>query len=221
MSDTAQSTAKPTAGGRKAKNRRRTQEERREESTKKLMVAAAELFAHQGYDRTTFVQIAEKSGYSSGLIAHRFGTKSALVDALVLEIQIQMRDDVLKPALEMKSPGARLNSLISAYADALETGGEILKALFVLMAESVGPLAEKRDVFAKLNQTFIKLIEAQISEGQKSGEFKKGIETRMLAIETVASLRGVTLMWLIDPAGIQLKKICERVRTELLKKLRS
>lgn len=202
-----------------ATRQRRTQEERRHESSTKMLDAAAELFALQGYERTTFMQIGERSGYSNGLIAHRFGTKAELVNALIREIRERTSAGVAAASLMKRSVTERMNEIIRTYVNAVIHGGARLRALFVLMAESVGPLAEQRAVFADLNRAFIGLVELQINEGIKSGEFRTNDHTRDLAIELVAALRGLTLLWLIDPEGIDMEAACERKREEFIQKL--
>ena len=88
---------------------RRTQAERTAESTRKLLDAAADLFATQGYDRTTFAQIAARAGYSSGLVAQRFGSKSNLLDTLVRDIRQQTQAEFLAPAISEPTAVGRVD----------------------------------------------------------------------------------------------------------------
>lgn len=201
-------------------SQRRTQKERREESTTRMLDAASELFAQQGYERTTFLQIGEKSGYSSGLIAHRFGTKAKLLDELVREIRDRTIVGIGSVALAKKTVIERIEEIIRTYVYAVLHGGARLRALFVLMAESVGPLSDKREIFAGLNRAFISLMELQINEGKKSGEIRTVIASRDLAIEIVAALRGLTFLWLIDPEQIDMTAMCDLRCEEFIKKLR-
>src|ERR1700716_56283 len=67
--------------------RRRTQRERRETSHRRMLDAAVKLIERQGSSRTTLAQIGELSGYSYGLVSHRFGSKEALVRAVTGQLQ--------------------------------------------------------------------------------------------------------------------------------------
>lgn len=51
------------------------------ETTERIVTAAIDLFARDGYARTTVRQIAAAAGVSPGLVIHRFGDKEKLRDA--------------------------------------------------------------------------------------------------------------------------------------------
>lgn len=213
----SRTTTSPSGRG----GRRRTQAERTAESTARLLDAAASLFATHGYDRATFAQIAERAGYSSGLVAQRFGTKAALVEALVRDTRLRTWKEVLGPALDHKSPSARAVGLIRVYTDSLTKGGDRLRALFVLMSEAVGPLGSQREIFAEQNRAFMKMFEMQITAGQAQGEIDPSINAREMALEIVSMLRGITLMWLVDPENIDIHAISEKIRRDFAAKLRA
>jgi AcrR family transcriptional regulator len=198
---------------------RRTQAQRRQKSTANMLEAAAQLFARQGFERTTLAQIAAQSGYSSGLIVHRFGSKVELVKALVRDIQARSRDEIFGPMLAITSPVECIDRLIQLYTDAALAAETPLRALFVLMAESVGHLGELREVFARHNQAFVLLFETQILKGQETGEIYPTIDARLTASEIVSLLRGVMLLWLIDPDSIAAREIVQTSRRGILEKL--
>ena len=50
---------------------------------KKILVAAAELFARQGYHKTTITDISQAVGLTSGAVFHHFPSKGALLEAVV------------------------------------------------------------------------------------------------------------------------------------------
>jgi TetR/AcrR family acrAB operon transcriptional repressor len=58
-------------------------EEIGDESRRRIMDAAEELFAEQGFTRTSFVDIAERSGISRGSIPWHFANKDGLLVAVV------------------------------------------------------------------------------------------------------------------------------------------
>src|SRR5438105_1028148 len=66
---------------------RRTQRERRELSRNRMLEAAVTLVARQGSSRTTLSEIGQRSGYTHGLVSHRFGSKGQLVRALIEKLQ--------------------------------------------------------------------------------------------------------------------------------------
>src|SRR5258708_20337519 len=74
---------------------RRTQRERRELSHHRMLDAALTLIARQGSSRTTLSQIGEASGYTHGLVSHRFGCKSELVRTLIQKLQTDFAKSIL------------------------------------------------------------------------------------------------------------------------------
>ena len=65
------------------KRRRRTQEERREEAERRLLEAAVRIIGKTGVETFTLADVGEAAGYSRGLPAHYFETKSGLLAAVV------------------------------------------------------------------------------------------------------------------------------------------
>ncbi len=59
--------------------------EQREQTCSKLLRAGRELFATDGFERTTVAAIAKRAGCSKGLLYHYFPTKTALVEAILDE----------------------------------------------------------------------------------------------------------------------------------------
>lgn len=60
-----------------------TQGERRSETRRRLLTAAAELFAERGVDGASIDAIAERAGRTSGAVYDHFGSKDALLFALL------------------------------------------------------------------------------------------------------------------------------------------
>jgi len=56
---------------------------RAEVSTRRLLDAARDLIAEVGYHRATLALIAQRAGYSHGLVTRRFGSKENLLYVLV------------------------------------------------------------------------------------------------------------------------------------------
>lgn len=65
----------------------RTQAERKAKSDARIIHAAIELFAEQGYVRTTLNDVGNRAGYTGGLVSNRFGSKAALLRIVLDNIQ--------------------------------------------------------------------------------------------------------------------------------------
>lgn len=62
---------------------RRSQAERRAESDRRMMLAALKLIAEKGSTGISMAEVGLAAGYSSGLPAARYGSKLAMLEAVV------------------------------------------------------------------------------------------------------------------------------------------
>jgi hypothetical protein len=85
------------------------------------------------------------------------------------------------------------------------------------MAESLGPLRDKANLFAQHNRTFLAVIANRIKAAQRAGRADPNVKPRVLAAEVLARIRGATLLWLIDPDGIDFAALSD----DLIESLRA
>jgi len=193
-----------------SRTERRTQAQRRAESEHRILQAAAELFGEQGYVDTTMEQIGARAGFSAALIARKFGSKPGVIEALLAAIR-RNTGAAIDPAGDRD-----VVDVVRRYVALIASGNVWSRALYVLMAESVGPLRDKAELFAKHNRAFIATLAAGIARAQRAGRANPNVKARPLATELVARIRGVTLLWLIDPtvdfAGMTARLIDELQR---------
>lgn len=192
---------------------RRTQAQRREESQHRILRAAAELFAQQGYVNTTMEQIGTRAGFSAALVARKFGSKPGVIEALLKEI----RRNTMTVMDRGDDPS--IIDVIRNYVGLIADGNVWSRALYVLMAESLGPLRDKAELFAEHNRTFMATIANGIKKAQRTGCADPAVKPRVLAAEVLSRIRGATLLWLIDPDGIDFKtlsdELIDSLRTQL------
>jgi hypothetical protein len=78
-------------------------------------------------------------------------------------------------------------------------------------------LRDKAELFAKHNRSFIASLASVITRAQRAGRANPDVRARPLAIDLVARIRGITLLWLIDSsidfAGMTTQLIDELERT--------
>ncbi len=199
------------ARGRGARRPRRTQAERRAESEREILQAAAVLFGRQGYTATTLEQIGRKAGYSSALVSLRFGSKEGIAEAIVARLQTRAGSEVFDPE-EGVAGIASLNRLFSGYSELLRNAEQWMRALFMLMTDSLGPLSGQIDLFRAGNENFAAAIERAVREGQQAGEIRTDLDPEGTAFQVLAAVRGVTLLWLLDPKNVDVVEAIESLR---------
>lgn len=89
--------------------------ERYDRRRQEMVYAAAKVFAHQGYDRTTMQDLAASMGLATGALYHYFGSK----EQLLIEICDQLMEPLLARARElMRSddpPDEQLRALVRMW----------------------------------------------------------------------------------------------------------
>ena len=101
-----------------------------EESRRRILDAAEELFAERGFDRTSFVDIAKRSGISRGSIPWHFKNKDGLVMAVV-----ERAVDRIWPAERYESVPS-LSEVFRETAELLRSGNSAL--VFMILVEALG-----------------------------------------------------------------------------------
>ena len=184
---------------------------RSERSSKRLLEAATELIADQGYSATSIAQIAQKAGYSHGLVSQRFGSKSDLIRMLAREFQSYFAIDRLEPALRERSGLDALIVIVETYVDAV-AGGTLGRAYYELFGESIVLVPEIHDIFVKADRNFRELLMKTIRSAIALGEISANVNVRALASVVLSIIRGTSMQWLLDGGSLDLPAINAEVR---------
>jgi AcrR family transcriptional regulator len=186
----------PPQGPRPAAVGTRTQRQRREETERRLLDAAAALVAVGGSRAVTLQEVGRLAGYSRGIVNHMFGTKEALLAALVAGAQQRVGPP---PA---SSPGlGRLRQRAARYIDQISAGDEHARAFLLLWAESVGATPQLRAMFTERDTLFAREIREDLTAGIADGEIRPGIDIEGTTLALIAVLRGAGLHMIIRGAA--------------------
>ena len=203
MATTAKSQSRPGKTGK-------TQEERKAASERRIMRAAIELFAKQGYLKTTLIEIGKAAGYTGGLVSHRFGSKEKLLQAVVNSTVSRFLEDQIRPAIEgdhVSSAEEALRNYIATYFNEVFVRENHIKALYVVMGEALGAVPEIKPAISKLNKEARSLIASIIRRGKESGEFRDDIDPDVAAVLISGLLRGVVNQYLMDSKAFSRERI--------------
>jgi AcrR family transcriptional regulator len=159
-----------SAGGR----RPRTNQERVEESTLALMASAIELFARQGYERTTAAEIGTNAGFSRNMVRDRYGSKEALLQSV-----FDAFGELLLPALRRERAGTGLDRVLSQLDDllhAVEREPETTRAMIVLTFETPGPLRNFAGWFERTIAEYEAELAGHLVAGQADGTVQSHLD---------------------------------------------
>jgi AcrR family transcriptional regulator len=180
-----------------AKPPRRTQAARREEAERRLLDAALVVVARRGSVRMTLAEVGEAAGYSRGLPAQRFGSKSGLLRALAGHIGGLFRAQ--REAAPQRAPGLdAIRGGISVYFSRTDQSWTSTRALLVMMTEGFMEGSELRENVMAYNRSALSFFEHHIRIGIESGEIAADADPKTTAVILLGALRGVMLQWLSD-----------------------
>jgi AcrR family transcriptional regulator len=180
---------------------RRTQQERSERSTARLLDAAADLIAEGGYEAMTLAAVGERAGYSRGLATARFGSKAQLLAALVDRVTLGWSVRNVVPRQDGRPGRQGVVALVDAIRLQADRDPRVLRILYALMFEALGPNVELRARFVEHHRGFRDDLAQLIDRGRQDGSVATDVDARAEAALLVAELRGIAYQWLLDDQG--------------------
>ena len=182
-----------------------------------MLDAAFKLIERQGGSRTTLVEIGDLSGYSHGLVSHRFGSKAELVRAATRRLQHEFAK-LLEPALAGRHGLKAL--LITAETYLRTAAASNRNAMYVLIGEALGPLQEIRGEMAEADHAFRLAVQKLVEEGVRSGEIRRDVDPAAYAAMFVGTLRGLVMQHLMKPPAFDLDRVCRELALSIERSLR-
>jgi AcrR family transcriptional regulator len=202
---------------KRAPRRRRTQAQRRELSDQRMLDAAFKLIERKGGSRTTLVEIGDLSGYSHGLVSHRFGSKSALVRAVTQRLQHQFAK-LLEPVLAGHHGLKALTVTAETYLRTVVASDR--NAMYVLIGEALGPLREIRGEMAEADENFRRSVQKFVEGGMKAGEIRGDVDPAAYSALLVGTLRGLAVQHLMKPRAFDVDRVCRELILSIERSLR-
>jgi AcrR family transcriptional regulator len=206
-----------TTGDEGAENRR-TQAERRARSESRMMRAATELIARHGSAGVSMARIGIEAGYSRGLPADRYGSKSNLLEAV-----IDSSDAWFKRRLHARLEGlSGLESLRERVRTHLETVQESrvpTVALFLLIIDSAATLPELRPRVQRLNASWHDGILADLEAARQAGHLPDTMDLERHATLILSAMHGVAVQSMIGMGDENLLVSADAIIGELVEDL--
>ncbi|WP_199444330.1 TetR/AcrR family transcriptional regulator [Umezawaea beigongshangensis] len=169
-----------------------------DESRRRILDAAEELFAERGFDRTSFVDIAKRSGISRGSIPWHFKNKDGLVLAVVERVVAR-----IWPAERYQSVPS-ITEVFSETAELLRSGNSAL--VFMILVEALGDRGvvreQYREFFARRREGIEELLRHKRPTGVNAEMAAE--QERTAAVALNGALLGIHLQALVDPENVDL-----------------
>lgn len=175
---------------------RRTQTERREDAEKRLLEAGVRLVVESGLNDLTLAEVGAAAGFSRGLPAHHFGSKSAFQKRLVVFIIDEYRSGMQR---KMKDSG--LQALMDIVGTSLElcTNDLVYRCVMqIVLSNQPDDLELSRDIVA-LREERLAMFRHHIEAGIAKGEIRQGADPKLSSLTLNSALTTVK-NWFDDPA---------------------
>ena len=166
-----------------------------------IVEAATELFARNGYRGTGLAGIAAQVGVTQAGLLHHFGSKEALLEAVVRHRAEQ--DAPLIAEIVGDGGLAMLDRLPLLGQRNAERAG--LAQLFtILVAENLLPADPAHQMFVERYRRLRDAIAEALRIGQERGEIRADADLAAVSARIVATLDGLQTQWLLDPDQVDL-----------------
>jgi AcrR family transcriptional regulator len=149
-----------------------------------LVAAARALFAAQGYDATSTVQIAERAGVSEGILFHHFGSKRGLF--------AQLAEEFSREAAAATMPNDPTQMTEASIVRSAFAFAEKNPALYRLFLED-GPKLAVSDA-TTITNVVVSVIQKNLERGMEQNKVRHG-DARVMAELQFAVVDGAYKAW--------------------------
>lgn len=185
-------------------------------SRQAILAAALDVFAERGHRGTSLTEIASRVGMTQPGLLHHFGTK----DELLLQVVREREERSKQAVVDHLSPGSlRIQQAIEALAEVNEHAAVEQLLLTTLSAEAVPDDHPLHEYFVRRYRQNRDDLAESLRRAQADGVIKLDVDPAAIAKEIIATLDGLRLQWLLDPAKVNLKRslsqYAQRISAEL------
>ena len=166
--------------------KQKKKEENAHDTRQLLLDTATRLFAEQGYEGVSTRLLAKEAGVNMALIAYYFGSKEKLYEA-IFEEQIPKFTVRLQQLQQLEaSAWDKFELAIEAYVDRIFTKGAFNRLMFREMSLSQRPEHSER-IISSIQKNWA-LMQAIITEGQASGNFRMDIDVELTMTTLIGTI---------------------------------
>lgn len=195
-----------------------TQAERSARSDQSMLDAAFELILEYGLEKTTLALIGKRSGYSRGLVTHRFGSKAGLFQALSKSISRRWLEFLKEEVGDKTGLSAMCASVDSLHRWVVESPNDV-RVIQILFNDSAGPGSNLPAIASNAHERHHADISEWIRDGQANGEIRDDIDVKAAASHYVAYVSGITYLWLLNPETFDFAATNAELKRQILSSL--
>ena len=148
-----------------------------EASRERLLHAALNLFAHQGFAKTSTREIAEAAGANLAAIKYYFGDKAGLYRAVFFDLQSKPEEEIRRYGNEAMSLGDALRGFYLGFLEPLKQGELTTLCMKLHMREMLEPTglwAEEIDQGIRpMHEALVKVLCRHVGAAEADDEIQR------------------------------------------------
>ena len=163
-----------------------------EDRRQRILAVAERLLARNGWRSTSLAHIAKDAGVTPAGLLHHFESKEQLLNAV---LDARDADDDAHA-----DRSGDLITELSRVPERFARAPELVGTFTVLLAENIAPDAPLHDRLHKRYRDAGDIITSIIARGQRQGNFRTDFDAANKAVEILAFINGMEILWLLDPS---------------------
>ena len=187
-----------------APNQRRRQSE--------ILDAAAKVFAERGYYGASTQDIADVLGIRQASLYYYFSSKEIALELVCMKGVEGFFEAASEVAAKKISAADKVRGLVEAHLAPLLDRADFVKTF--LNERQYLPTASRKKV-GKLSRAYEKVIEKVIADGIASGQFRKGLDPRLMTLALLGMCKSVSA-WVGKEDPYMVPEIAEQYARILL-----
>jgi AcrR family transcriptional regulator len=164
-----------------------------EAKRRQIMEAAVRAFARKGYHSCRVGEIAEEAGVAYGLVYHYFGSKEEVLEEIFRDTWTQMLARIREVAGSGEPAVEQVRKVTALLLRTWRRDPDLVRVLVREVTRSPEQLKRQIDEIGHAYQA----LEEIVVNGQKSGEFRDDLDSKVAAIVWYGALEEVLTGWVM------------------------
>jgi TetR/AcrR family fatty acid metabolism transcriptional regulator len=164
-----------------------------EQKRRQIMEAAVRAFARKGYHACRVGEIAEEAGVAYGLVYHYFGSKEEVLETIFRDTWTQMLARVREVQEEGGPAEEQVRKVTALLLRTWKRDPDLVRVLVREVTRSPEQMQRQIDEIGHAYES----LEGIIAYGQKTGEFRPDIDSKVAATVFYGALEEVLTGWVM------------------------
>ena len=171
--------------------------QRRAESDRRMLRSATALVSQHGIAGAKLADIGRAAGYSPNLPVQRFGSKTALLIAVLDGIEERFLRHV-ETRIGTKTGVAAVSERIRLQLEAVRDMPESAIALYHLIIESTGSIPELRPRVVQLQRAYHDSLRIYLAQAALAGELSEGTDVDRVTRVISGTIAGMSMQAIVE-----------------------